>query len=99
VLNFVLACWFIRPPVRRRAHPPILCQAATTAAVGTVSLCVDDLEGVGTFLELERLAHGDVPPEDVQAELAAFVTGLGVRAQRTEETYDSLVRGAQVASA
>lgn len=34
---------------------------------------------------------------EVQAELAAFVAGLGIAAERTEETYDSLIRSAQLA--
>jgi adenylate cyclase, class 2 len=65
-----------------------------TAAVGDLSLCVDEVAGIGTFLELERLVADGVPGEAVQAELAAFVLGLGIEAERTEETYDSLVRAA-----
>ncbi len=64
------------------------------AAVGDLSLCVDEVAGLGTFLELERMVPAGVPGEAVQAELAAFVTSLGVAAERTEETYDSLVRAA-----
>jgi len=66
-----------------------------TATLGQCSLCVDDLEGVGGFLELERLVPDDVPAEVIQAELAAFVASFGVTAIRTDETYDSLVRAAQ----
>jgi adenylate cyclase class 2 len=66
-----------------------------TANLDGLSLCVDDLEGVGTFLELERLVAEDVSEAAVQAELASFVTGLGTTAERTEETYDSLVRAAR----
>jgi adenylate cyclase class 2 len=65
-----------------------------TAVLGEVSLCVDEVEGVGIFVEVERLVPDGVPGEAVQAELAAFVTGLGISAVRTEETYDSLVRAA-----
>jgi adenylate cyclase, class 2 len=57
-------------------------------------LCVDDVAGLGTFLELERIVGDGVPGEAVQAELAAFVAALGIAASRTEETYDSLVRAA-----
>jgi adenylate cyclase class 2 len=69
------------------------------AALERCSLCVDDLDGVGGFLELERLVPDDVAAGPVQAELAAFAASLGVTAARTEETYDSLVRAAQEASA
>ena len=46
----------------------------------TCSLCVDDLEGIGGFLELERLVTDDVTAEAIQAELAAFVASFGATA-------------------
>jgi adenylate cyclase class 2 len=70
-----------------------------TASLGDVTLCVDQLEGVGTFLEVERLVPAGVPAEAVQVELAAHVADLGIVAERTRETYDSLVRAAQMAPA
>lgn len=76
-------------------------RVAKTRRVATLencSLCVDDLEGVGGFLELERLVPDDVAAGGVQAELAAFVTSLGITADRTGATYDSLVNAAQDAS-
>jgi adenylate cyclase class 2 len=39
----------------------------------------------------------DAGADDVQAELAAFVADLGVEAERTEQTYDCLVRDALLA--
>ncbi len=36
----------------------------------------------------------DVPGESAQSELAGFVTSLDIEAERTDETYDSLVRAA-----
>ncbi len=68
-----------------------------SAVVAEFFLCVDELDGVGTFVELERMLPADQSAEDMQAELAAFVTDLGVAAERTDETYDSLVRAALVA--
>lgn len=62
------------------------------AAVDDVAVCVDDVEGLGLFIELERLVADDVPGEVVQAELAALVAGWGLDVERTEETYDSLLR-------
>lgn len=62
------------------------------------SLCVDDLEGVGAFVELERLVPDDADADGVQAELAGFVTSLDIAVARIAETYDSLVRAAQQAS-
>jgi adenylate cyclase class 2 len=63
-----------------------------TATVGEASLWVDEVEGLGSFMELERLVSDDADGEAVQAELAASVAGLGVDAQRTVDTYDSLIR-------
>jgi adenylate cyclase, class 2 len=71
---------------------------AKTRRVATLeacSLCVDDVEGLGGFLELERLAADDADALGVQAELAAFVDSLGIAAARADETYDSLVHAAQ----
>jgi adenylate cyclase class 2 len=71
---------------------------AKTRRVATLedcSLCVDDVEGVGGFLELERLVLDDVDALVAQAELAAFVNSLGIAVTRTSETYDSLVHAAQ----
>jgi adenylate cyclase class 2 len=82
----ILAMGF-RPTVR-------IAKARCTAELPDLSLCVDEVDGLGSFLELERMVHEDVPGEAVQAELAAFVASLGVKAERTEETYDSLVRAA-----
>ncbi|WP_131786577.1 class IV adenylate cyclase [Protofrankia symbiont of Coriaria ruscifolia] len=65
-----------------------------TAALPDLELCVDEVAGLGTFLELERMVSDDAPGEAVQAELAAFVASLEIDATRTDETYDSLVRAA-----
>jgi adenylate cyclase, class 2 len=60
--------------------------------LGEIAVCVDELDGVGTFLELERLVSAEESAAAVQDELASFVTELGVEAERTEETYDTLVQ-------
>jgi len=65
-----------------------------TAAVEGLVLCVDEVAGLGTFLELERMVSDDVSGEAVQAGLAEFVASLDVDAERIAETYDSLVRAA-----
>lgn len=74
-----------------------VCVAKTrrTATHDDLSVCVDDLEGVGVFLEMERMVPDGVSAEAVQAELADLVRALGIQATRTDETYDSLVRAAQ----
>ena len=67
-----------------------------TASIGDCSLCIDDLEGVGAFVEAEQMApDDDADALAVQAKLAALVESLGVPVTRTTETYDSLVYAAQ----
>jgi adenylate cyclase class 2 len=61
---------------------------------GEVSLCLDDVAGLGVFLELERLIPPEVPGLAAQAVLADLVAALGVDAERVEQTYDSLLRAA-----
>ena len=73
-----------RPTVR-------IAKTRRTATIGDWSLCVDDLDGIGGFLEVEQLAPDDADAPAIQAELAAFVGSLGITATRTTDTYDSLV--------
>lgn len=65
------------------------------ATIEDLSLCADDVEGVGGFLEIERLAPDHADSQTVQAELAVFAESLGIPAARVSETYDSLVHTAQ----
>ncbi|MDG4793080.1 CYTH domain-containing protein [Micromonospora sp. WMMD1082] len=69
-----------------------------TAAYGQMSLCVDEVDGIGTFLEIERLVNVGEHGERVQAEMHRFATTLGVTLARTSDTYDSLLRAAQTAA-
>jgi adenylate cyclase, class 2 len=66
-----------------------------TATLEECSLCIDEVDRLGAFLELERMApdHGDA--QVIQADLSAFVSSLDIAATRTGQTYDSLVRTAQ----
>jgi adenylate cyclase class 2 len=83
--------------LRMGYHPTVrVAKTRRTAMLEQCSLCVDDVEAVGTFLELERIVPDDIPAEAIQAELAAFAASFGVAATRTDETYDSLVHAAQV---
>jgi len=80
--------------VMRMDYKPTV-RIAKTRRVATLedcSLCVDDVEDVGSFIELERLAGDDANARVVQTELAAIVESLGIAATRTGETYDSLIQ-------
>jgi len=76
-----------RPTVR-------IVKVRRTGVYGDMLLCVDELDGLGWFLEVERMGSGDVPGDVVQMELCCFVDSLGLEAERTEQTYDWLVRHA-----
>jgi adenylate cyclase class 2 len=66
-----------------------------TGVLGDVHLCVDEVEDLGVFLELERMVPRPLSGEAVQAELIGLVASLGIEAERTHETYDSLIRAAR----
>ena len=70
-----------------------------TARYGNLSLCLDDVTGIGCFFEVEMLVSAGSSGAGSQAEMHRFVDQLGVELERTTATYDSLIRDAQVASA
>jgi adenylate cyclase class 2 len=70
-------------------------KARRSGVLGELSLCLDDVEHAGTYLEMERIIGRDESGVQAQWELAQFVGSLGVPAVRTIDTYDSLVRAAQ----
>lgn len=103
----VLSCDEYESPVadRDQMHQAVLAMGFhATVRIGKVRrsavidrstvLCVDEVDGVGTFVEVERLVPDGVPGDLVQAELARLVTALGVEANRTKDSYDTLVRAA-----
>ncbi|NYH50417.1 adenylate cyclase class 2 [Nocardiopsis arvandica] len=63
---------------------------------GRTEVCVDLVEGVGAFLELELVVDDDRDGLTAQAELDTWACGLGVELERTTDTYDILVRAAVV---
>jgi adenylate cyclase, class 2 len=77
-----------RPTVR-------IAKTRRTATVDDTSLCIDQVDGLGEFLELERMAPNHADAQAIHADLAAFVSSLAIAATRTEQTYDSLVHAAQ----
>jgi adenylate cyclase class 2 len=67
-------------------------KARRTGPLGLMSLCVDEVDEIGVFLEIERIVDGGESGEQVQAELDRFAVSLGVPLWRTSDTYDSLIR-------
>ncbi|WFE59547.1 class IV adenylate cyclase [Micromonospora sp. WMMD712] len=65
-----------------------------TAMLGLLSLCVDEVDGIGVFLEIERIVDAGEAGEGIQVELDRFAGELGVSLTRITDTYDSLIRAA-----
>jgi adenylate cyclase class 2 len=65
-----------RPTVR-------IVKVRRTGSLGDMALCVDELDGLGVFLVVERMVPDGVPGEAVQAELsrtrALLSSRVGVR--------------------
>jgi adenylate cyclase class 2 len=61
---------------------------------GEITVCVDELRGVGVFLEVELTVDDDRDGPAVQARLDAWVRSLGADLERTTDGYDTLVRAA-----
>ncbi|MGH8909210.1 MAG: class IV adenylate cyclase [Egibacteraceae bacterium] len=59
------------------------------------SICLDEVEGAGTFFEVESLVPQSRSAVAVQRELEWFVDSLGIGGERTTQTYDSLIREVQ----
>ena len=78
-------------------YPSVRIVKTRTARLGELSLCLDEVEHAGAFLEIEKVIGPGQSGEAVQAELDAFARSLGVDLERTTETYDSLVRAALAA--
>lgn len=76
-----------RPTVR-------IVKTRRTGILHNMSICVDEVEHAGVFLELERAAHAGESGVVVQRRLDAFARSLGVDLERITDTYDSLVRAA-----
>lgn len=67
-----------------------------TARLDDLSICLDEVEHAGTFLEVERVVSSAFANSAVQAELDALVRSLGLPVERITDTYDSLVRAALI---
>jgi adenylate cyclase, class 2 len=76
-----------RPTVR-------IVKTRRTANVGDLSICLDEVEHAGVFLEVEKVIGPGGSGSAVQTELDQFVRSFGVGIERLHDTYDSLVRNA-----
>jgi adenylate cyclase, class 2 len=57
-----------------------------------LELCLDDVEGLGTFIEVEKMAEENDDSLKIQKELYTFLKQFGITdADRVEDGYDTLV--------
>lgn len=56
-----------------------------------LTFCLDEVEGLGRFLEVERLASAEDDTDVARFEIEAFMRQLGVNAERCYDTYDALL--------
>ncbi|GAA3174326.1 class IV adenylate cyclase [Nonomuraea roseoviolacea] len=76
-------------------HPTVrIVKSRRSARLDEVTVCVDEVEHAGVFVEFERTVAGEVAGIEVQRELDVLARSLGVGLERTTDTYDSLVRAA-----
>ncbi|WBB72618.1 CYTH domain-containing protein [Micromonospora sp. WMMD1128] len=89
---------------RREMHAAILAmgfyptvrivKTRRTARLDDMVLCLDEVDGLGAFFEIEVMDSSGQPARQVQAELDRFARSLGVELERSTESYDSLIRSA-----
>jgi adenylate cyclase, class 2 len=70
-----------------------------TGVAHGLSLCLDEVEQAGVFLEVEQLVPYGESGEAAQHRLDGFVRSLGVPLQRITDTYDSLIHAAMLPTA
>ncbi|MEV0325445.1 CYTH domain-containing protein [Micromonospora echinospora] len=61
---------------------------------GDMLLCLDEVDGLGAFFEIETLVGGNRSGAEIQRELDRFARSLDTELVRSTETYDSLLRAA-----
>ncbi|WP_428962195.1 class IV adenylate cyclase [Micromonospora fluostatini] len=62
---------------------------------GDATVCVDVVDGLGVFVEVEALVAAGGSGEATQERLHGWVCSWGVPVERVTETYDSLLRAGQ----
>jgi adenylate cyclase class 2 len=73
-----------------------LTKTRITAHIGEIELCIDTVDGLGDFIEAEKLTSDEVEYEVVAEELWATLESLGVsRADHVTDGYDVLMRKQQ----
>ena len=59
--------------------------------LGELSVCLDDVHGLGLFLEMEALARPGDDLAEIRQSLETFIQMLDLPAERCFDTYDALI--------
>lgn len=63
-----------------------------TAKYNNLEICLDDVDGLGTFVEVEKLANDEADVDAIQSELWNILLELGVDSEdRVHKGYDTLM--------
>ena len=63
------------------------------AKIGDVEICLDEVENLGSFVELEKVAKDDASHEDIVEELWRFAENFGLsRKDLVDKGYDVLLK-------
>lgn len=63
-----------------------------TAKYENWEICLDEVEGIGSFVEVEELTDDTANPDEIQGKILEFLKGLGAKeADRVTTGYDTLV--------
>ena len=70
-----------------------LSKTRRTGKLNDVEVCIDSVEGLGDFMELERLAGENADPAAITADLWRIMAELGVsRQDEVTDGYDILMK-------
>lgn len=65
--------------------------------LGSFHICLDEVEGLGSFLEVEAMAEDDEQgASEVYRTLVQFAEGLGLEVEQTHHGYDRLIHNATI---
>ncbi len=69
-----------------------ICKTRQTAKFKNIEVCLDEVEDLGTFIELEKLENNDIDVDAIQAELWNILLQLGIdNEDRIHKGYDMLM--------
>jgi putative adenylyl cyclase cyaB len=60
------------------------------------TICIDDVAGLGLFIELEILAEDDVDVDTLQKQMRSFLKSLNIDGELWNIPYDTSIRNLQV---